>query len=332
MKIEKLWEAVRGLDNVTGYSQKLRLRVRDGKMVEEETFRVYVADKLPLKELRLGRRVPPEIEGIPTDVWQIGPMVIPPLMGLSSLAYTQRERPLVAGISIGNEAITAGTHGWYFEQNGEIGIGSNAHVIAEDPLKAGSPERDILQPGRYDGGKVPDDKVATYKWHQQLYGGMSACPLGQGATWLGNKISDLVGARTKFKTITEGENKIDFGVTYEPVVDYKLELHRAKEWAGMIGLGFAGSDQASFFCKVGNILATGWRPTDVDIYEPQVEDVVHKIGRTTEYNNGKVLDDCAHGTVNYGGLNYIEFDDLIMTEPMLQGGDSGDSGWRKLMI
>lgn len=333
MSFETMWNAISGLHNVTGYSKKLRNRVRDGKTVEEETFRVYVSRKLPLEGISLQHRIPSEIEGIPTDVWNIGEMVIPPLMTATPLEYTHRERPLKAGIGLGNEAITVGTHGWYFEKNGEIGLGSNAHVISENPLESGSWEKDILQPGKYDGGKAPEDTVAKYKWHQQLYGGVSNCPLARGFAWTANALSLLSMRRTRFKLFTEGENKIDFGITEEPSVDYELEIYGAKEWSGFTGLGFAGSDRASFLCKAGNIVdQTGWKPVEAEIKPVKVGDTLFKIGRTSEYSIGEVLDDCAHGTVNYGGYNYIELDDLIMTEAMLQGGDSGSSAWKNMRI
>ncbi len=331
MTFDDLWESVRGLNRVNGYSKKLRNRVKDGKTIEEEVFRVYVSRKLPLEWISLQHRIPSEIEGIPTDVWNIGEMIIPPLMALNPLEHTQRERPLQAGIGIGNEAITVGTLGWFFEKNGEIGIGSNAHIISENPLQSGSREKDILQPGKYDKGTAPKDIVAKYRWHQQLYGGGSTCPVARGLAWTANTLSLLTMRRTRFKLYTEGINKIDFGITEEPQVDYELKIYGAKEWSGFVGLGFAGSDSASFFCKAGNIAdQTGWKPMDAEIESVEVSDTLHKVGRTTEYTKGMIQDDCAHGVVNYGGYSNIEFDDLIMTEAMLKGGDSGSSIWKRI--
>ena len=333
MTFETIWDSIRGLHNVNGYSKRLRNRIRDGKTIEEEVFRVYVSKKPALRELALSQRIPPEIEGIPTDVWNIGEMSIPPLMGIQPLEYTHRERPLCAGISFGNEAITTGTLGWFFEKNGEIGIGSNAHIIAENPLKNGSWEKDELQPGTYDKGNAPKDIVAKYREHQQLYGGESTCPVAQVYAGLGNALSLLSIRRTRIKLVTEGLNKIDFGVTKEPLVDYKLKIYGAKEWSGFTGLGFAGSDRTSFFCKAQNIVdQTGWQPVDAEIKSVEVGDTLFKVGRTTEYSIGDVQDDCAHGIVNYGGYSYIEFDDLIMTDAMLEGGDSGSSAWARMVI
>jgi hypothetical protein len=44
------------------------------------------------------------------------------------------------------------------------------------------------------------------------------------------------------------------------------------------------------------------------------------------------VDDSAVGRVNYGGLSFVEFDDLILTTAMLEGGDSGDSAWKTIKM
>jgi len=331
LKLEALWETVRLRRNVQGYSKKLRRRVRGDRVVEEEVFRVYVREKLPLSALAVADVIPSMIQGVATDVVVIGDISIPPLMA-APLAYTERVRPLEAGISIGNRAITAGTLGWFFEKDGDVAIGSNAHVLAENPLEAGSREKTILQPGAYDGGRAPRDVVAEYRWHQQLYGGVSTCPVGQLFAGLGNMAARLSARRTRFKLLTTGVNRIDFAVTGAPLVPYELKVCGAKDWSGFVGLGFAGSSQASFFCKAEHIMATGWKPIDVDVPVVDVGDTLHKVGRTTEYTTGAVIDDCAHGKVDYGGGNLIEFDDLILTTKMLEGGDSGDAVWDSMVL
>lgn len=325
MNLENIWREIQGKRNVRGYSKKLRSRIKDGRTIEEEVFRVYVKEKLPLSALTIVDTIPSEIDGVSTDIIAIGEMSIPPLLKTSPLAYTQRIRPLQAGISIGNWAITAGTLGWYFENNGDIALGSNAHVFTENPVNPSSFEKRIVQPGKYDGGTLKD-AVGSYLWHQQLYGGISDCPIAQDVASGLNFISKLAHRRTRFKTVTGGENKIDFAVA-EPEVDYELKLYKAKDFSGFVGLGFAGSSQASFFCKARNIKASGWRPVDVDVYIPTLDEEIHKIGRTSEYTRGVIRDDCAHGMVDYGGAGYIEFDDLILTDAMLEGGDSGNAAW-----
>jgi hypothetical protein len=72
-----------------------------------------------------------------------------------------RKRPLLIGLSIGHYKITAGTLGTFVrvKKGGAIRILSNNHVLAdEDRAKKGDA---ILQPGAYDGGRNPRDRVGT---------------------------------------------------------------------------------------------------------------------------------------------------------------------------
>src|SRR6266852_2258641 len=72
-----------------------------------------------------------------------------------------RKRPLLIGLSIGHFRITAGTLGAFvrLRKGGEVRILSNNHVLAdEDRAKPGDA---ILQPGAYDGGRNPRDRVGT---------------------------------------------------------------------------------------------------------------------------------------------------------------------------
>ncbi|MFH0850874.1 MAG: hypothetical protein V1924_08045 [Candidatus Bathyarchaeota archaeon] len=63
-----------------------------------------------------------------------------------------------------------------------------------------------------------------------------------------------------------------------------------------------------------------------------IGETIHKVGRTSEYTSGQVLDDSAYGRVSYGGLRLVEFNDVILTTPMLEGGDSGDSAWKYMTM
>ncbi|WP_165073451.1 Nal1-like putative serine protease [Paludisphaera rhizosphaerae] len=68
-------------------------------------------------------------------------------------------RPLKIGCSIGHIKVTAGTLGAFVQAraDGEVLILSNNHVLAnENKAKKGDA---ILQPGKYDGGSLPDSKV-----------------------------------------------------------------------------------------------------------------------------------------------------------------------------
>jgi hypothetical protein len=327
MSFEEIWEKIKEKKNVVGYSKKFRKRIKDGKKIDEEVIRIYVSKKIDPVDLDLRDLIPREIDGVSTDVIEIGEIKA---LDLHPLAHVTRVRPLVAGVSIGNWAITAGTLGWFFKDGrGREMLGSNAHVFAEDPLKPSSSEKRIVQPGRYDQGNVPEDIVATYYWHQPLSG--SECALSNAITGLLNGASVLLGRKTRFELTLADKAKIDFAVA-EPTTDYELKLYTADECEGFIGLGFAGSNQASFFCKAQHIRDTGWTPIGKTIMPVTVGESIHKIGRTTEYTSGQVVDDSAYGRVNYGGLNYVEFDDVILTTAMLEGGDSGDSAWKSITM
>ena len=72
-----------------------------------------------------------------------------------------RARPLLIGVSIGHYRITAGTLGAFvvLRKGGEVRVLSNNHVLAdEDRGKKGDA---ILQPGAYDGGHAPQDRIGA---------------------------------------------------------------------------------------------------------------------------------------------------------------------------
>lgn len=326
MNLDEVWDRIRGKSNVVGYSKKLRKRIRDGEEVDEEVIRVYVSRKVDPSALSYGDLIPREIDGIPTDVVEIGEMKS---LEVRPLAHAARTRPLVAGVSIGNWAVTAGSLGWFFTDSaGRVVMGSNAHVFADDPLTPSSVERRIVQPGRADQGAVPEDVVGTYLWHQPLEG--STCAVSNAVARLLNCVNSFLGRKTRFELYLVEKARIDFAVA-EPTVGYEERLYAAEDFDGFMGLGFAGSGQASFFCKAEHIEAAGWSPLETEIASVTIGDQIHKVGRTTEYTAGRVLDDSAYGRVGYG-INYVEFDDVVLTTKMLEGGDSGSAGWTSISV
>jgi hypothetical protein len=80
--------------------------------------------------------------------------------------HRDRQRPLLIGTSAGHADVTAGTLGAFVRRGTSVCILSNNHVLAnEDKGKAGDA---ILQPGRYDVGRNPADRVASLKWWVRL--------------------------------------------------------------------------------------------------------------------------------------------------------------------
>jgi len=90
MSMEQIWEKIRGKKNVVGYSKKLRRRIRDGMEVEEEVIRIYVSKKVDPSALDLKDLIPGEIDGIPTDVVEIGEMRA---LGLQQPLFPPKKSP-----------------------------------------------------------------------------------------------------------------------------------------------------------------------------------------------------------------------------------------------
>ena len=75
--------------------------------------------------------------------------------------YQQRCRPLRIGCSVGHVQVTAGTLGAFVRsrQDNSSQILSNNHVLANE--NAANIGDNILQPGKFDGGQDPMDKIGT---------------------------------------------------------------------------------------------------------------------------------------------------------------------------
>jgi hypothetical protein len=73
--------------------------------------------------------------------------------------YRKRQRPLQIGASIGHVDVTAGTIGAFVTARGVTYVLSNNHVLANEDLASRGDA--IVQPGTFDGGQVPRDRVAT---------------------------------------------------------------------------------------------------------------------------------------------------------------------------
>jgi hypothetical protein len=138
-----------------------------GEATGEPAVIVLVSQKVPEEYLTERDRVPSELEGVQTDVIDVGPLTIQSLR--------TRVRPAQGGYSVGHVRITAGTIGTCVydilpggpagpDAPGGIGIPrryyilSNNHVLANsNAAAAGDP---ILQPGPLDGGRDPQDRIA----------------------------------------------------------------------------------------------------------------------------------------------------------------------------
>jgi len=153
---------------------------KDGVKTGEIGLITNVEKKVDVSSLKSGDVIPREIDGVKTDVQQVGKLVITSMLPEDNLGvvkyeaqgqgvdYRSKIRPLTTGYSLGNKNITAGTTGYFAERDGEIGVTSNAHVECSDPSKPMNEQTSwqVMQPGPTDGGQEPE--VATLKTFVQI--------------------------------------------------------------------------------------------------------------------------------------------------------------------
>lgn len=134
---------------------------------------VLVEEKKPVSSLNRTDVIPREIDGVRTDVIEVGRLVAlgqfdgdthGDAQSTPHLAASPRERhrPLIpAGVSAGHYLVTSGTLGAVVKDRatGQRLLLSNNHVFANS--NEATYGDGILQPGKLDGGQHPSDKVAT---------------------------------------------------------------------------------------------------------------------------------------------------------------------------
>lgn len=128
-------------------------KVVGSQLTGETCIKIYVRHKFSNGEIGDQDKIPGMIEGIPTDVEEVGD--IRPLQMVSSGERHSRLRPAPCGVSVGHPGVTAGTIGALVRNSGRQDDGrryilSNNHVLANaNNASIGDP---IFQPGRLDGG------------------------------------------------------------------------------------------------------------------------------------------------------------------------------------
>jgi hypothetical protein len=137
-----------GFENIVGVGIGRKLVA--GRETGVPCVVVYVVAKARPGEVEAGALVPPEVDGVPTDVVPTGE--------LRALPHRGRYRPAPAGVSVGHFRITAGTIACLVRRGTALYVLSNNHVLAD--VNAGAPGDPVLQPGPTDGGRVPEDVVA----------------------------------------------------------------------------------------------------------------------------------------------------------------------------
>lgn len=139
-----------------------------GKQTGRKAVIVMVRKKVAASRLAAHQMIPKRIEGMPSDVIEVGWVTAHPAAIKKnepvSKSRTSRWRPAPGGVSIGHFRITAGTLGSavYDKATGRKLILSNNHVLAnatngkDDLAEIGDP---VLQPGPADGGTIRRDTI-----------------------------------------------------------------------------------------------------------------------------------------------------------------------------
>ncbi len=268
----------------TGY------KISAGKKTDEICLVALVRQKVPPAALEAEDMVPREINGVRTDVIEIGDV-------RALQARTGRWRPAPGGVSIGHYRITAGTFGCVVRDRSSNArlILSNNHVLANS--NDASPGDAILQPGPTDGGQSATDVIAHLErfcpiQFAELPG---TCSLASAYAGIGNAIASLLGSQHRLVSIQANPsavNLVDAAVA-RPIQD---------------------SDILDEILEIGTV--SGTRPAMLGM-------AVRKSGRTTGLTTGEINVLEATVNVSYGPGRTATFENQIVMGAMSQGGDSG---------
>lgn len=268
------------------------LKEVEGQQTQDLSLKVLVYDKLPVSALSVQDLIPKELDGIKTDVTNVGRV-------FALQSPTGRHRPAFPGISVGHYAVTAGTFGAVVRdtRNNKLLILSNNHVLANsNNASAGDA---ILQPGSADGGRNPQDRIADLERFVKIQfkggstpGGGSGCRLAKFTTSLLNFFASASGSNTRVTAVqANAVNLVDAAVA-KPVPDSII---------------------IDDILKIGKVQGT---------VEAAIGMKVKKSGRTTGYTEGQIniLDTTIE--VGYGGQTAV-FEHQILASAMSEPGDSG---------
>jgi len=324
--------------NVVGFSNSLQKRIRKGKVVNEDCIRIYVTHKIPertrkpgVKVLKPHEIIPRKLCGFPVDIVETEgiPEILPYRKAIMIKQKQQKIRPLVAGISIGNIDISAGTLGIFMKHidcDDQVYPASNAHVFLPFPEMDKPEHYEILQPGPYDKGDL-DDKIGDYYWHEPITPmNQTRCKFLSWTISQANKLLKFFRRDTRLSCYSVKLNHLDFAVStleveYEDKwIDYEFPPDRFL----FLGLGFAGTRKISVHCKAIYMYCAGYEPTQHKISIPSLNEEVIKTGRSSCVTKAKVIDENATIKVNYGHF-LAQFTDVFLTSIMLYPGDSGSA-------
>ena len=289
-------EKLLALKGVLGVS--VGYKVKDGKKTDILCIRVLVKkkrSKLWMKLFTPAHMVPMEVGGFPTDVVEVGEVKALILMA-EPKKRTDKWRPAPGGVSTGHKAITAGTLGGPVKDRntGKLMTLSNNHVYANSDMTTDQKAYkgdSILQPGKYDGGKDPADRIAKLERWIEINPFTAnevdcavAVPLSEEDVdpeileigRVSGVVEPALGMAVQKSGRTTGLTKgeiTDLNATIRVqypggyIVTFKGQLLTGPMLQGgdsgsllldsdrkLVGLGFAGSDQVAVFNKISKVL------------------------------------------------------------------------------
>jgi len=281
-------EALLDKANVVGVG--VGYKVVGGEPTGELSVAVLVREKVPTAQLDPAARVPPQVDGVKTDVVQVGEI-------RSLQTRTERWRPAPPGVSIGHYQITAGTFGAVVRDrsSGARLILSNNHVIANsNNATAGDP---ILQPGPIDGGSPSNDVIARLERFCPIQFTSSSpgeCNIAGGVAGLANFVARLLGSQHRLESVQvhpQATNRVDAAVA-RPLQDAAI---------------------VDEILEIGPIQGT--RPATLLM-------PVRKSGRSTGLTTGQITVIDATINVSYDNRT-AQFEGQLVSGPMSAPGDSG---------
>jgi hypothetical protein len=280
--------AVLALPNVVGVGVGYKVKAQAATV--ELSVVALVRRKVPRARLEPENLVPASMDGVATDVVEVGDLV--PLQ-----ARTGRWRPAPGGVSIGHLRVTAGTLGCvvFDRPTGERLILSNNHVLANsnDARKGDS----ILQPGAADSGRDPEDVIARLERFRPIRfsSGPGQCGLARAVVAVWNRVARLVGSHHRLETIwtdPQASNQVDAAVV-RPVDEASVQEE---------------------ILEIGRVTGTT---------EALLGMGVRKSGRSTGLTTGEITILETTVDVGYGPERTARFEGQIVTTPMSSPGDSG---------
>lgn len=226
------------LPNVVGVAASPKMV--NGKPTKQWSLTVLVEKKEAPGKLAKAGLVPGTIDGVVTDVIEVGKP--------EALVFNAHVRPALPGFSLGHHDITAGTFGCVVQDLRKAGgddhlILSNNHVLAN--TNRGKSGDLILQPGPFDGGVYPADGIATLDRFEPIVFGRNGLNLVDAAvarpTFSRNITSSIIGVvmPTGVNQALVGNTVIKVGRTTQVTVGVVIATNATI----VVGYGSAGTAQ-----------------------------------------------------------------------------------------